>query len=215
MRFLWLDVETTGLDPAEDSLLELAFAEADLLDPFSVGVIDSHVFRFVATAKLNTFARDMHTKNGLLEECGRSTAVTVREVEDMLLQRVPEVASRDDRTTLAGSSVHFDLSFVRVHMPRLAARLSYRVYDVSAVKLFCESLGMPRLPKAEAHRAADDVRESIMHGRKCERWLRGYGVECLVCEGRGHYLVNAHGPQEQACTDCDGNGFRARDGKSR
>ena len=56
-------------------------------------------------------------------------------------------------------------------MPTLDKRLSYRHYDVSAVKLFCQSLGMPKLPKAEAHRAKDDILESIAHAKKCADWL--------------------------------------------
>jgi len=67
--------------------------------------------------------------------------------------------------------VHFDHGFLRVHMPKLAARFSHRHYDVSAVKLFCQSLGMPKPPKAEAHRAAADVRESIEHAKACADWL--------------------------------------------
>ena len=59
-----------------------------------------------------------------------------------------------------------------MHMPRLAARFSHRHYDVSAVKLFCRSLGMPKPPKAEAHRATADVLESIAHARLCAEWLR-------------------------------------------
>jgi oligoribonuclease (3'-5' exoribonuclease) len=74
-------------------------------------------------------------------------------------------------SALAGSSVHFDHGFIKHWWPQLASRFSHRHYDVSAVKLFCESLGMPRLPKAEAHRAREDILESIAHARECVRWL--------------------------------------------
>ena len=83
------------------------------------------------------------------------------------------VSDKDERPTLAGRTVHFDLGFIRHHMPRLAARLSHRVYDVSAICLFCESLGMPRLKKGEAHRASEDVLESVEHARRCAEWLCG------------------------------------------
>ena len=72
---------------------------------------------------------------------------------------------------LAGSSIHFDLGFLRVHMPKLAAKFSHRLFDVSAIKLFCESLGMPKLPKAEAHRAMVDVEESFAHYKACADWV--------------------------------------------
>ena len=93
------------------------------------------------------------------------------DVEEYLLGLIPDVADRDDRPTLAGRSVHFDLGFLRVHMPRVAARLSHRVLDVSAVELFCRSQGMSKLPKALGHRAKDDVLESMEHLRRCKAWL--------------------------------------------
>jgi oligoribonuclease len=197
-KILWLDCETTGLSPQHDLLLELAIAEADLDDPFEIGPIQNHVFEFVdqhtygvrckeppaaglwtdnrnlcPACLMNEWARKQHTSSGLLEACARSI-VTVREIEDRLLERIPEVDNKDDRPTLAGRGVHFDLNFLRLYMPRLAARLSHRVYDVSAVALFCESLGMPRLKKREAHRAHDDILESIEHARQCAAWL-GFG----------------------------------------
>ncbi len=60
-------------------------------------------------------------------------------------------------------------------MPTLAERFSHRYYDVSAVKLFCRSLGMPKPQPAEAHRAMADIQESIAHARQCARWLRTGG----------------------------------------
>ena len=81
------------------------------------------------------------------------------------------VAKRRNMTTLAGSTVHFDLGFFRVHMPRLAASVYSRTYDVSAVKLFCRSMGMGRLVPGEAHRATEDLLESVAHVLECVKWL--------------------------------------------
>ena len=88
----------------------------------------------------------MHAKSGLLAECSEST-LTVADVEGELLDLVPEVADKDDRPVLAGFGVHFDHGFLRVHMPRLAARLHYRHYDVTPVGFFCRSLGMEEIPQ--------------------------------------------------------------------
>jgi oligoribonuclease len=175
MKLLWVDCETNGLDPYKHSVLEVAAGIADLSDPFNVeklcdGAIWVHPD--VATG-FDKFIIDMHTKNGLLDACtDEDVAFDLFELEDVLLKHVPDVVDKDEKTVLAGSTVHFDLGFIRVHMPRLAKRLSHRCYDVSALKLFCQSLGMPKFRKAEAHRAWADVLESVEHGKECSKWLK-------------------------------------------
>lgn len=177
MDLLWFDAETTGLDERRCTILEVSLSRADLLDPFNaVPAYDSVVSftrdRWVEIPEEDReFIIDCHTKNGLLAECDAPGAPALRDVEDRLLELVTVAEKRDDMPVLAGSSVHFDHAFIRVHMPRLAARLSHRHYDVSAFKLLCQSLGMPKFRKAEAHRARPDVEESIQHGRECVRWL--------------------------------------------
>lgn len=171
MKLFWLDLESTGLDPAKDQILEFAIAEADLSDPFKIGLTLNGVFAAPPVEQLTPFIVDMHTKNGLLAECALPGRPTIAEVEQILLDRVPAEKEYENRPTLAGSSVHFDHAFLKTHMPTLAARFSHRHYDVSAVKLFCRSLGMAKPPVAEAHRAMADVMESIAHARLCARWL--------------------------------------------
>lgn len=168
MRLCWIDLETTGLDPNKDAILEIAVITTALERPFeSIASIEA-VLHYDGR-ELDPRVLDMHTKNGLLKEAS-SSVIHVGDIENFVLSLVPDVEDREDLTALAGSSVHFDLGFIRAQMPKLAKRLSHRVYDVSAVKLFCRSLGMPKPPKAEAHRAMADIRESIEHARACARW---------------------------------------------
>lgn len=186
----WIDLETTGLSPENDRILEVALAFAPLHDPFNV----EHVYRDVAFfpphpdrcprdqptyglvaskawGELDPFIVEMHTKNGLFNECSTSVKWTP-ELESDLLDLIPHVEDKNERVVLAGSSIHFDHAFLNVHMPTLAKRLSHRHYDVSALKLFCESQGMPRFKKGEAHRAKDDIDESVAHGAACKQWLK-------------------------------------------
>ena len=160
----WIDVETTGLSSVTDKLLEIAISTAPFDDPFNATPVYHRVLSFSPNAFVEKFVVEMHTKSGLLMECYESpTPLVVVHAE--LWKLIP-----DDLTTnniLAGSSVHFDRGFLPED---IAKRFSHRHYDVSAVKMFCESIGMPPLPKAEAHRAQADVLESISHAKQCAEW---------------------------------------------
>ena len=173
MKLYWLDLETTGLDPATTEVLEVSVATADLLNPFDIERIYHAVVRPVTPVEqMSPFIIDMHTKNGLLAECQGPNAKPIGQVDRELSELVEWVEDKDERATLAGSSIHFDHGYIKVHMPKTAKKLSHRHYDVSALKLVCQSLGMARFPKMEAHRATDDILESVAHARDCINWLR-------------------------------------------
>lgn len=175
MDLLWLDLETNGLDPNKNVILEVACARASLLDPFNITKLYQSTVWFPpdCVKDQDPFIIDMHTKNGLFAECGVPEAPDTWQVEAELLKLIPMVEDKDERTTLAGSSIHFDHEFLKVWMPQLCKRLSHRHYDVSAIKIECQSLGMPRFKKAEAHRAWDDILESVDHAKQCRAWQRG------------------------------------------
>lgn len=167
-NWLWFDLETTGLDPHKGKILEWAAVLADdgrdgdfsevqaFHSPIFYADVDAEVLPFC-----DDFVRKMHTDNGLLDEIRRQlTSSPIDEVDEFLAQLAGGPKSN---VMLAGNSVHFDLGWVRVHMPKFAACLSHRVGDVTTMisidKLWGRGvLGERVLP---AHRALDDVRQSL------------------------------------------------------
>jgi len=207
MKLMWLDVETTGLDASRHQLLEVAVIITDLATPFVVEGTPLNFVMPLTESKLSTldpFIIEMHSKNGLIDEClakdkemraiGRSStgqrraapfdeyyygaletmtaelSALIPDIEQLAVQ-IGKKEARERITALAGSSVHFDRTFLAWFTPTLARNLSHRCYDVSAVKLFCRSLGMPKLPPEEAHRAMPDILESMGHAALCRDWL--------------------------------------------
>lgn len=199
MKLLWLDLETTGLDPERDAILEIGIVEADFLDPFTslsrYSVVlhyskqcETEIRQFdegfghmrsVMTHHVNGYMDDavykMHKESGLWDECNQSI-LKLWQVESELLSKYGKgvILSGEEKLILAGSSVHFDHSFIKRHMPKFNEVLSYRHYDTRTIQLFCRSLGMPKIPKKLAHRALDDIDEAMNCGQECVAWLRHY-----------------------------------------
>lgn len=167
--YLWTDLETTGLDPAKCRILEWAvvFAADDLGGDMSVvdaytDVVGIGKDEAAARAEMDDYVTKMHERNGLLAACVKSTS-TLSEAEDFLVELMQNMGAAPRQIVLAGSTPAFDLSFIRVHMPRFAAFLSHRTFDVSTLKMAERDWSAQPFKKAEAHRALDDILESLEH----------------------------------------------------
>lgn len=161
MAVIFLDLETTGLDPANDRILEIACAHVDAqLQPLAGWHSVIRPNPGIALAMDDPYVRDMHTQNGLLAELEAGVGLTISEAQPQLAAWLAALGPGPH--TLAGDSVHFDLGFLRSWMPVVAEMFSHRLLDVSAFRVAREHLGMPIAAKGPgAHRAREDVMASI------------------------------------------------------
>lgn len=201
IKLLWIDLETTGLNPEKSSILEIAAVVTDVrLHSRGLGnweprseFFSSTVrveFEQLAARRMSKEVVEMHTKSGLLTDC-LLAEFPVEAVQLNLLswllnsnrQRPHELAqsilNNDKAYMLAGNSVHFDRSFIRLHMPVLDSLLSHRHFDVRVLQTARAwfdpvfEWGGEGLPK---HRALDDIKYSLNEARKVRDVIRSSGV---------------------------------------
>ena len=169
-EYVWLDLETTGLIPQECQILEWAIALVadDQQGDMSIVEERTGVIHTPMSPAMDDFVRKMHTRNGLLDACLVAPATqTIADAEKQLLQLMQDIGAQPRSVLLAGNSVHFDLGFLRVHMPDFAKYLSHRVFDVSTLMLASRAWLGTDFKKNEAHRALADVRESVAFAKRC------------------------------------------------
>lgn len=168
-NYFWLDLETTGLDEHKGALLEWAVAlcaddaAGDMTIEHEWSGVIHHPASLGSRVPIDDYVLRMHTENGLWTDVEASTT-TLAESDEFLHELCGEVSGRSDvrGIVLAGNSVHFDLRWCHVHLPRFAAHLSHRVFDVSTLKSAEANWGGDLdWPAADVHRALPDVRASI------------------------------------------------------
>jgi oligoribonuclease len=161
-NLVWLDLEMTGLDSHNDAILQAAVVLTNKnLEPLEEYACD--VWQPESElAKMTPFVRDMHEKNGLLARV-RASRTDLASAEKNLLERVAGFCPYS--AVLCGNSVGQDKRFLDQHMPGLARYLSYRIIDVSSLKLLAKlwygDAAAFAKPTEGEHDALVDIRNSI------------------------------------------------------
>ena len=172
-NFMWIDLETTGLDPAKGVVLEFAvvLCEDDRADALATvqeydGVIH-HSQADIEAARPDDVVLRMHKSNGLWHDVQHSTATT-DEVDGFLASLACDLSGGKERSIiLAGANVAFDRACCVAHFPRFAKYLHHNVFDVSTLKraVKCWAHTPIEVPYAPAHRALADIKRTIEEAR--------------------------------------------------
>ena len=181
--YLFADLETTGLDPVEDRIIEVAWILTDegytvRTGPYSrVVTIDQHTWDLI---KANQFIQGMHGPTGLLADLTGDT-VRLEDIEQRILDDIAAGASPDEKVEIAGNSAHFDLLFIQNHMPRLFERLHYRVHNIATLIEFFEASGIyHEVKNPRQHRASDDIIHSLAVARFYQAHVNGMIADLAV-----------------------------------
>ncbi|XP_037136377.1 small fragment nuclease isoform X1 [Syngnathus acus] len=164
-KIVWVDLEMTGLDIENDTILEMACMITDSnLNVLAEGpnlIINQSNEQLES---MSEWCKEHHGKSGLTEAVRRSQT-TLGQAEDEFLSFVRQHTPAG-QCPLAGNSVHGDKRFLEKYMPQFMNHLHYRIIDVSTIKELCrrwfpvEYKMAP--PKKATHRALEDIRESII-----------------------------------------------------
>ena len=160
-----MDLEMTGLDPARDVIVEIATLVTD--DELAIVAEGPDLVVHQppeALAGMDEVVVSMHTKSGLLPAIAASE-ITLADAGAATLAFIKEHVPEARSVPLCGNSIGTDRRFLAAYLPDIENYLHYRSVDVSTIKELARRWypdvlsGAPR--KATAHRALDDIRESI------------------------------------------------------
>lgn len=169
-KFLWVDLEMTGLDSQQDVILEVAVevTDANFKTFASYEAIINHPDHILDGA--NDWAKNQHAISGLTERVRREG----RPEQDVVHELVGFIQAQfgGEPAVLAGNSIHNDRQFIKHWWPEVEALLHYRMLDVSAWKVVMNAKYGVEFEKNDAHRAFDDIQASIAELQYYLEWFK-------------------------------------------
>jgi len=162
-RWIWIDLEMTGLDPLSDSVIEIATLVTDFeLNVLAEGPELAIRHPLARLEAMDDWNRSHHTRSGLWQRVLESPTDMQAAEQQTLDFLEPWVAAGS--SPICGNSICQDRRFLVRCMPRLEGYFHYRNLDVSSIKVLAQAWApgvAAGVVKVGAHTALSDIRESL------------------------------------------------------
>ncbi len=157
-KLFWVDLEMTGLNVENEVIIECAVIVTDMnfksLDTFHAVLKQPQKY----LDGMDDWNKKHHKESGLTDQVAKG--MDPNRVEDALCALLDKHFSKD-RAMIAGNSIAQDRLFLDKYFKKFSSRLHYRMLDVSSFKIIFKEKLKISYEKKNAHRALDDIQESI------------------------------------------------------
>ncbi|MDX2419067.1 MAG: oligoribonuclease [Xanthomonadales bacterium] len=162
-RLIWIDLEMTGLDTINDTILEIATIVTDAeLNVLAKGPVCAIRHDDAVLKAMDDWNRSHHTDSGLWQRVVFSSySMSVAESET--IQFLKEWVEKG-LSPMCGNSICQDRRFLHRLMPELESWFHDRNLDVSTIKILANQwlpAELQEYEKENRHEALSDIRESI------------------------------------------------------
>lgn len=155
---LFVDLETSGLDPNRDLILEVGLVATDSKMNSQGewhGII--HHPRPFLESMLNEVTQKMHSDNGLISDCQCPHALSQYDAYNSIQMWIKD--HKFDKRRMAGSNPAFDRGFLKAQMPSVEKLFHYGSFDMNTLYTFFSIVKDKN--RLESHRSMDDLDRDI------------------------------------------------------
>jgi oligoribonuclease len=172
-RLIWIDLEMTGLDTDNDSIIEIATVVTDgQLNILAEGPEFAISHPLATLEAMDEWNRNQHQRSGLWQRV-LDSSTTLAQAEAQTIVFLQEWI-KAGASPMCGNSICQDRRFLHRQMSRLERYFHYRNLDVSTIKELAKRWApsvAAGVTKTSSHTALSDVHDSIAELRHYRQFM--------------------------------------------